>query len=158
MKARSRRTRIKDPDVAAVFQSYPKTLRPKLMALRQLIIETAAATEGVGGIEETLKWGEPSYLTAESKSGSTIRIAWKEAHSDQVGIYFKCTTNLVDTFRERYPTEFRYGGTRCIIFDKDDPIPVGKLRRCIALALTYHLNKKLEQEARWETVEKRFTK
>ena len=37
------------------------------MFLRQLIFETAAATEVVGELEETLKWGEPSYLTPKTK-------------------------------------------------------------------------------------------
>jgi hypothetical protein len=145
---------IKNPEVAAVFNSYPKEMRGKLLFLRQLIFETATETSGVGELEETLKWGEPSYLTPKSKSGSTVRIAWKPSQEDHYAIYFKCTTNLVATFRERYPREFTYGGNRSIIFAKDETIPVNKLKRCIALALTYHLNKKLPQEARWNMAEK----
>ena len=133
---------IKNPQVAAVFNNYPETMREKLMFLRQLIFDTAAATEGVGELEETLKWGEPSYLTPETKSGSTVRIDWKESNQDQYAMYFKCTTNLVETFREKYPMQFKYGGNRSIIFDEDDEIPVPELRDCIALALTYHLRKK----------------
>ena len=56
-----------------VFQSYPRAARAKLGALRKLILATAARTQGVGEIEETLKWGQPSYLT-KSKSSTTIRI------------------------------------------------------------------------------------
>ncbi len=133
---------ITNPDVAAVFQSYPENMRRKLLFLRQLILETAAATEGVGELEETLKWGEPSYLTPQTKSGSTVRIDWKEKNEDQYAMYFKCTTNLVPAFKEKYPTEFKYGGTRSIIFNEDDQIAVEELRDCIALALTYHLRKK----------------
>ena len=133
---------IENPHVAAVFNNYPETMRKKLMFLRQLIFDTAAATEGVGELEETLKWGEPSYLTPKTKSGSTVRIDWKKSNEDQYAMYFKCTTNLVETFREKYPTEFRYGGNRSIIFNEDDEIPVKELSDCIALALTYHLRKK----------------
>ncbi len=93
--------KIKDPDVAAIFKSYPINMREKLMFLRQLIFDTAAETEGVGELEETLKWGEPSYLTPKTKSGSTVRIDWKKSIEIQYAIYFKCTTNLVATFRER---------------------------------------------------------
>jgi hypothetical protein len=145
---------IENPEVAAVFESYPKRIQAKLMVLRQLILDTAASTEGVGEIEETLKWGEPSYLTPETKSGSTIRIAWKESQEEQYSMYFKCTANLVPAFKERYPREFRFGGDRSIDFHIDDKVPVKELRSCIALALTYHLNKKLETTARWEMVEK----
>ena len=33
---------IKNPEVDAVFKSYPEKIRAKLMFLRQLILETAA--------------------------------------------------------------------------------------------------------------------
>ena len=35
-------------------------VRSNLLILRQLIFDTAAVTEGVGELEETLRWGEPS--------------------------------------------------------------------------------------------------
>ena len=47
--------------VEAVFRAYPKPVKAKLLALRRLIFDTARATEGVGALEETLKWGQPSY-------------------------------------------------------------------------------------------------
>jgi hypothetical protein len=47
--------KIKNPEVAAVFKSYPQNVRTKLLFLRRLILETAASTKGVGEIEETLK-------------------------------------------------------------------------------------------------------
>ena len=144
---------IHNPEVAAVFNSYPKAMRERLLFLRQLIFETAAETAGVGELEETLKWGEPSYLTPISKSGSTVRIAWKQSQEEHYAMYFKCTTDLMATFRARYPREFTYGGNRSIIFAKDETIPVKELKRCIALALTYHVNKKLPQEARWTMAE-----
>lgn len=139
--------KINDPQVAAVFETYPQQMREKLMFLRQLIFETAAATKGVGELEETLKWGEPSYLTPQTKSGSTVRIAWKKSTEKQYAMYFKCTTNLVATFKEKYATEFKYGGNRSIIFDEDDEIPVKELSDCISLALTYHLRKKSKKRS-----------
>lgn len=154
MSGKTNNTRqIKNPHVAAVFKAYPAKARTKLMFLRKLIIETAATTDGVGEIEETLKWGEPSYLTSKTKSGSTIRIDWKESQQNQYAMYFKCTANLVEAFREKYPKTFNFGGNRSILFDFDDKIPVNELKNCIALALTYHRNKKLENSERWQMVE-----
>ena len=124
------------------------------MFLRQLILETASAIEGVGEIEETLKWGEPSYLTPKTKSGSTIRIDWKKSQEEQYAMYFKCTANLVPAFRERYTKKFRFEGNRSIVFNIDEEIPIEELKSCIALALTYHRNKKLDAAARWEMVGK----
>ncbi len=136
--------RFENPLVAAVFQRYPKTIRMKLMFLRRLIFDTAATTAGVGELEETLKWGEPAYLTTQSKSGSTIRIDSKKSQEAQYAIYFHCQTNLVDTFRAIFPDQFRYGGNRSILFNENDKIPVKELSHCISLALTYHLDKKLK--------------
>jgi len=142
------------PEVAAVFNSYPSKFKTELLNLRLLILETAASIESVGKIEETLKWGEPSYLTPKSKSGSTIRIAWKEAKKDQYSIFFKCTADLVIAFKEKFPNEFKFGGNRSIDFILSDKVPKKELKQCITLALTYHLNKKLETSDRWKMVEK----
>lgn len=143
-----------NPEVAVVFDSYPKEMRAKLLFLRQLIYETAASLKEIGELEETLKWGEPSYLTPKTKSGSTIRIAWKESQKEQYSVFFKCTANLVPAFKEKFPQTFKFGGDRSINFDLDDDVPEKELKQCIALALTYHRNKKLEPPARWEMVER----
>lgn len=144
--------RISNKAVAAVFRKYPKAARDHLRYLRRLIIEVATVTDGVGILEETLKWGEPSYVTAPSKTGSAIRIDWKSSDPDRFAIYFKCTTNLVSTFQRRYPNLFSYGGTRSIHFDLGSSIPETELKQCIALALTYHRNKNLPANKRWESV------
>jgi hypothetical protein len=128
--------------VAAAFSSFPKRLRSKLLALRRLILDTAKTTDGVGALEETLKWGQVSYLTTESKSGSTIRIDQVKSEPDSYAIYFHCQTNLVETFRERYPDKWKYGGNRSILLNLDDDVDEAALRHCIALALTYHLSKR----------------
>jgi len=68
---------FQDPAVAAKFKAYPPKIRPKLMAIRRMIFDTAAATEGVGKLQETLKWGAPAYITARPEAaaryGSTGR-------------------------------------------------------------------------------------
>ncbi len=130
-----------DPAVEAVFAAYPKPVRAKLLALRRLIFDTAKRTEGVGRLEETLKWGQPSYLTPQTKSGSTIRIDQLKP-AGGYAVYFHCQTDLVETFRELYPTEFSFGGNRSILFDADQDVPEPALRHCVALALTYHRNKR----------------
>lgn len=130
-----------DPNVAAVFEGYPKAVRDRLMNLRALILETAAATDGVGALDETLKWGQPSYLTAETKSGTTIRIDAIKDDPERYALYVHCQTNLVDTFRDLYPDELTCVGNREIRFNVTDELPKDALRHCIGLALTYHRNK-----------------
>ena len=133
--------RFENTAVASTFESYPPGMRRKLLALRALIFETAASTPGVGKLEETLKWGEPAYLTSETKSGSTIRIDWKRSSPSQYAMYFNCQTNLVDTFRGLFPGEFAFEGNRAIVFGESDVVAVDALSLCIAAALTYHRSK-----------------
>jgi Domain of unknown function (DU1801) len=130
-----------EPTVETVFSTYPTPVKSKLLALRRLIFDTANATDGVGALEETLKWGQPSYLTAESKSGSTIRIDQVKTEAGQYAVYFHCQTDLVETFRELYP-DLRYGGNRSILLDAGEKLPEAALRHCVALALTYHARKR----------------
>ena len=127
-----------NPQVAAVFASYPPQIRERLMRLRRMIFDTAAATEGVGELEETLKWGEPAYLTTLSKTGTTIRLGWKRADGPKYSMHFHCQTTLVGTFRRLYPEEFKYTGSRSIVFDANGGVPATQLADCIAQALTYH--------------------
>jgi hypothetical protein len=130
-----------DPAVKAALDACPLPARRQLLTLRKLIHDTARKTEGVGPLDEALKWGQVSFLTNESKSGSTIRIDRVKSDDNQVAVFFHCQTNLVETFRERYP-ELSYSGNRAILLDADKKLPEAKLRHCVALALTYHLGKR----------------
>lgn len=129
-----------DPWVQAVFDAYPQPVREKLWNLRRLILEVASEVESIWSVEETLKWGEPSYLV---RKGSTVRIDWKAKAPDQYAMYFKCTSQLVPTFKTVYPELFQYEGNRAIVFTLTDAVPERALKQCIAAALRYHSVKQL---------------
>lgn len=133
---------IPDSAVRAVFDAYPAEVRERLLDLRALILETASATKGVGQLQETLKWGQPSYLTLKPKSGSTIRIDRVKAEPGRYALYCHCQTSLIEDFRTLYPDELRFEGNRAMVFDAADTVDDDALRHCIALALTYHARKK----------------
>ena len=131
---------IEKPEVLAVFNSYPSVMRQKLLFLRGLIFAVAQDIENITPIEETIKWGEPSYL---SKNGSTIRMAWKASKPNQYALYFHCKTKLVDTFKELYNDALTFEGNRAIVFNEIDEIPVDEVKHCISMALNYHRIKHL---------------
>ena len=143
----AKRNNIESAEVAAVFDAYPKEIKSKLMFLRQLIIDVASRTYGVGKLEETLKWGQPSYLTTQTKSGSLVRIDQIKSQEGKYAMFFHCQTTLVDTFREMYRGQFVFGGNRSIIFDLKNKVPVKELSHCVSMALTYHLNKRRNDRA-----------
>lgn len=121
--------------VKKVFDSYPEQLREKLLFLRQLILDVAASLELAELLEETLKWGEPSYLAPK---GSTIRINQVKKRPGHYAIYFKCTSKLVPHFRSLYAPTFEFEKNRAIVFHAQDTVPVQALQDCIQKALTYH--------------------
>lgn len=127
--------KFNNPEVEKIFNAYPMNIREKMMFIRQLVLDTALETDGVLDIEETLKWGEPSFIT---KSGSTIRMDWKKSKPDQYALYFHCKTTLIDTFKELYRDLFIFDGNRAIVFNENDIMPVNELKHCISLSLNYH--------------------
>lgn len=166
MSSRNRQLRNPFPgiEIAAVFQSHPPAIQKRLLALRELIFATARASSEIGEIEETLKWGQASYLTPQTKSGTTVRLDYiaPDAVSPDgaCGIYVHCQTNLVSGYRRRQKERARtnaaadhsanngrvepliFEGTRCVRVSLKGSLPKLELREFFTLALTYHLRKK----------------
>lgn len=124
-------------DVAAAFDAFPVALRRRLRGIRSLIFKTAARLDGVGPLTETLKWGEPAYLTDASGSGTTIRLGWLRPSETHCAVLFNCKTTLVESFRERFPDEFAYQKNRALLLDMAKPVPETELSICLGMALTY---------------------
>jgi hypothetical protein len=126
----------KTAPVAAAFNALPASHRKTLDRVRTLIFDIAAKTKGVGPLTETLKWGEPAYLTEATKSGSTVRLGRSKRAPDKAAVFFICTTNLVTDFRSLWP-DLEYEGDRAILLPLDGELP-DALGSCIGMALTYH--------------------
>ena len=123
-----------DPRVATVFNRYPLAARSKMLYLREIILETAEELN-ISTIEETLKWGEPSYIALK---GSTIRMDWKAQKPEQYALYFKCTSKLITSFRSVYGDKLNYEKNRAITFNMTEELPKDIIKKCIAAGLTYH--------------------
>lgn len=108
------------------------------MEARALIFATAARIEEVGPLTETLKWGEPAYLTEATGAGTTIRLGRSRSGERECAVLFNCRTTLVDDFRERFPGVFAYEKSRAILLDAGEALPWAPLSTCVGMALTYH--------------------
>lgn len=126
---------ISNVQVALAFDSHPPEVRRRLLALRALVLAVAAQTEGVGPLTETLKWGQPSYLTQASRSGTTLRLHSPNAQT--CGLYVHCQCKVVDGARAQ-GLALIYDGTRGALLPLDHPIPEADVRAFVQLALTYH--------------------
>ena len=128
------------PEFEAKIESYPEVVKPKMQALRTLVLETARASETITRLGETLKWGEPSFVTPQ---GSTLRMDWKPKNPNHYALYFQCTSKLVHTFRLVFANTFTYEGNRAIILPLETDLPTDELKACILATLTYHKVKQL---------------
>jgi len=129
-----------DCNVKIKFDSYPQNIKILLNRMRKLIFDVAKQ-DGISDLTETLKWGEPSYV---SKNGSTIRFDWKAKHPQHYFIYFNCKTSLIETFKEVYGDTFAYEGNRAIILSVEQEVPLRELAHCISMSLRYKKIKHLD--------------
>jgi hypothetical protein len=131
---------VPDNDVLSIIEREPPDIRAGLLELRRLILETATETDGIGKVVETLKWGQPSYLTEKPKSGTTIRIASDGSELGDIALYVSCNTSLVSEWRGLFP-DLIFGGDRSLHLSLATPLPLPELRQMIGMALTYHSRK-----------------
>ena len=129
---------VADPQVLAVFENYPSAVQKKMFRLRRLILESAERSGQT--VEESLKWGEPSY---RCQSGSPVRLGVRTEPHLTLCLFFNCQTLLVETFKEMYPYEIRYDGKRAILLPADHKLPEAVIKDCITMALEYHQRKHL---------------
>ncbi|WP_373006706.1 DUF1801 domain-containing protein [Hyphomonas sp.] len=129
------------PSAPAKAQAVLDAPRAYLGKLRDLIRDTARTTPGIGPLTETLKWGEPAFLTEATKSGNSIRLGWKPATPTTAQLLVHCSTTLVNEWRNLYAGTLAFSGTRAILLDLRKPLPRPDLAHCIAMALTYHSRK-----------------
>lgn len=120
------------------LSTYEGVMATRIQQLRDLIIDTARSL-GIEQLEETVKWGEPAFVTAR---GSTFRL---DARGDQYCVFFHCQSRLVPTFRKVFGDVFTFDGDRAIVFEADEEPPEAELRRCFAAALRYHDVKQLPE-------------
>ncbi|TOK86972.1 hypothetical protein CGI08_23180 [Vibrio parahaemolyticus] len=121
------------------FDEYPDNARVRLEELRNLVFQVASELE-LGEVDETLKWGEPSYSV---KTGSPLRMDWKLKSPNSYYLFFNCQTKLIDTFRELYSDELVFQGNRAVVLSLSKPLPETVIKSCLELALTYHQRKNL---------------
>ncbi|MFQ6547586.1 DUF1801 domain-containing protein [Aestuariibius sp. 2305UL40-4] len=124
--------------VAAAFASFPDPYQGILLDVRRLIFAIAGADPEIGDLAETLKWGQPAYLTNGSRSGTTIRLG--RAKTGAAAIYTHCQTSVISDFRALFPDTFTYEGNRAVYLDPASPLPEEALNALIRSALRYHLS------------------
>ena len=123
-----------------ILSNWPQAAQTHFCTL-PYIIHDVAKVAGIGGLTETLKWGEPAWLPKKSGIGSTLRASWPPKRPKTLGLFLNCNSTLPETMRTLYPTTFEFGGIRAISLPLDCPLPTDALHHCAHLTLTYHRTK-----------------
>ena len=115
----------------------PTRCANSLKELRALILEVQAADPEIGELSEVLRWGQLSYLTEQTGSGSMIRLG--QSKSGKPAMFFHCGTTLIETFRAQYTHLFEFEGNRALLVSEPINDISVELKHCIHQALTYKL-------------------
>jgi len=129
---------VLQPELVAAFDAVADPLaRTGLLHLRRLVFETAAELPQIGHLQESLRWGQPAYLTPDTKAATTLRLGVPK--TARFALFVHCRTSLISDFTAAFPGWDRVEGNRAVLFDdiaQVDPVRHGWL---IRRALTYHL-------------------
>lgn len=125
------------PALCAVIDAYPPDTRAGVLALRSLIFEVAAGLPEAGPLDETLKWGQPSYRPRRPRTGTTLRAG--PHRQAAFALFVHCQSRVIPDFATAFPGAERLDGHRAVLFDSPDRIVPGRLAPLIRHALTYHL-------------------
>ncbi len=128
--------------IQSTIRQCPTNLLPLVSQLRDLILRTAASNPDIGPLTETLKWGQLSYLTEQTKSGTTLRLGWDKENAAFVSLFVHCQTSLVGEWRDLYEDQLTLIGNRELRIATDKPLPTDAITHCITMALTYHSRKR----------------
>ena len=124
-------------DMESVVETYPVSARQSFETLRALIHEVARE-RAVAPLTETLKWGEPAFLTKKGV-GTTIRVAWSPKLPQVLQFLVNCKTPLIETWRTQF-AQLTFCGNRAILLPLEQDLPLDALRVCSTQALTYHIS------------------
>lgn len=128
-----------DEQIRKAYDRFDALVAKRLLEIRLLILELAEQDDQIGKITETLKWGEPSYLTEQSKSGTTIRLSKVNDEANYCGIYVHCQTRLISEFRDSFADALEFSGNRAVLIDVNKPLEETPVKMFLQKALTYHL-------------------
>ncbi|MFW2545316.1 DUF1801 domain-containing protein [Primorskyibacter sp. 2E107] len=123
--------------VAPAFEVFPEPERAALLTVRRRILDLAAEDPRIGPLHETLKWGQPSYETRETRAGTPLRLGVPK--SGGCAILCHCQTRVIADHRAVFGAICRYDGNRALLFDPGSPPDQGVFDALILGALTYRL-------------------
>ncbi len=124
------------PNVRDAFAAFPQPAHDTLLSLRAMIFEIGE-TLPIGRIEESTKWGQPSYATPETNLATPIRLGLSK--TGDPAVFTHCQTTVMSDFRALAPANMAFDGNRAVHLSVHSPPNLNELAPLIRAALTYRL-------------------
>ncbi|MEP1766464.1 MAG: DUF1801 domain-containing protein [Sulfitobacter sp.] len=122
---------------ADTLRSWPQQAQDQFIQMRAVIL-TAAQQADVGLVDETLKWGQPSWRPKRPRTGSTLRLNWQDNSPQTIALYVDCKSTISSTMRDIYPDEFKYESNRALRLPLGAALPDAALDHLARMTFTYH--------------------
>ena len=101
-----------------------------------------ADENGLGDLDEALKWGQPAWRPKRPRTGSTLRMGWSEVTPDQLALYVDCKTDLAQRMYSLYPDLPRNDGRRALAISLAQAFPEQAMAHLAEMTFSYHLKKR----------------
>tara|TARA_R110002094_G_scaffold23868_14_gene36157 strand:- start:1518 stop:1952 length:435 start_codon:yes stop_codon:yes gene_type:complete len=119
---------------------WSEPAQQKLWHCRAMFHEIAEKA-GVGALDETLKWGQPSWRPTKPRTGSTLRMDWNPKFPDRLSLFVDCKTDLAARMQTLYPDLPENDGQRHLAIDLYAPLPEQAITHLADMTFTYHRTK-----------------
>jgi hypothetical protein len=96
----------------------------------------------LGGLNESLKWGQPAWRPVKPRTGSTLRMNWSPATPDHLAFFVDCKTDLAARMQDLYPDLPLNDGRRHLGVFLDAPLPEQAIAHLASMTFTYHLKRR----------------
>lgn len=120
---------------------WPEPAQQALWHCRSVFHKVADDAD-VGALDETLKWGQPSWRPTKPRTGSTLRMDWNPKFPDRLSLFVDCKTDLAARMKDMYPNLPENDGQRHLAIDLTAPLPDQAIAHLADLTFTYHRAKR----------------
>ena len=127
--------------LTAYVATWSAAAQDHLWACRTLF-HIIAAEADTGPLDETLKWGQPSWRPQKPRTGATLRMDWAAKTPNRLSFYVDCKTDLAARMRDIYPDLPVNDGQRHLGIDLAQPLPEQALSHLAEMTFTYHRAKR----------------
>jgi len=132
------------PPLLAHVSHWSPAAQALLWRCRRLFHDVAASAD-TGRLDETLKWGQPSWRPVKPRTGTTLRMGWDANSPERLSFFVDCKTDLAARMRDIYPDLPLNDGQRHLGILVDAVFLQQAITHLAEMTFTYHRARRLKK-------------